>query len=93
MLGSLGSELTWHDGLLAVETFGGVLVGVALGAQELLIFGGEGLVHQRALAHEAVEAVLVPVAVLVGQVLWRAKRDIQRERVTLVFSLFGWSLY
>ena len=70
---------------------GGVLVGVALGAEELVVLGGEGLVHQRALAHEAVEAVLVPVAVLVGQVLWRAKRDIQRERVTLVFSLFGWS--
>ena len=69
MFGSLGSELTWHDGLLAVETFGGVLVGVALGAQELLIFGGEGLVHQRTAALEAVEAVFVPVAVLVGQIL------------------------
>lgn len=57
-----------HDGLLALVALGGVLVGVALSTQELLILGGEGLVHQRALAHEAVEAVLVPVAVLVGQV-------------------------
>lgn len=48
---------------------GGILIGVALCAEELLILGGEGLVHQRALALEALETVLVPVAVLVGQIL------------------------
>lgn len=48
---------------------GGILIGVALRAEELVIFGGEGLVHQRALALEALETVLVPVAVLVGQIL------------------------
>lgn len=48
---------------------GGVLVGVALGAEQLFILGGEGLVHQRALALEALETVLVPVTVLVGQIL------------------------
>lgn len=63
---------TWHDGFLAVVALGGILIGVALGAEELLILGGEGLVHQRALALEALEAVLVPVAVLVGQILQSA---------------------
>lgn len=58
----------WHDGFLALVALGGVLVGVALGAEELLILSGEGFVHQRALALEALKAVLVPVAVLVGQV-------------------------
>lgn len=48
---------------------GGVLVGVALGAKQLVILGGEGLVHQRALALEALETVLVPVTVLIGQIL------------------------
>lgn len=54
---------------------GGVLVGVALCAEELLILGGEGLVHQRALALEALEAVLMPVAVLVGQILQVQQMD------------------
>lgn len=58
----------WHDGFLALVALGGILVGVALGAQQLLVLGGEGLVHQGALALEALEAVLVPVAVLVGEV-------------------------
>lgn len=56
---------------------GGVLVGVALCAEELLILGGEGLVHQRALALEALEAVLVPVAILVGQILQVQQMDAQ----------------
>lgn len=60
---------TWHDGFLALMALGGILIGVALSAEELLILGGEGLVHQRALALEAHEAVLVPVTVLVGQIL------------------------
>ena len=47
-------------------TLGGVLIGVALSAEKLIILGGEGLVHQRAFALEALKTVLVPVAVLVG---------------------------
>lgn len=35
-----------HNGLLAVMAFGGVLIRIALGAQQLLVFSGEGLVHQ-----------------------------------------------
>ena len=62
---------TWHDGLLAIMALGGVFVGVALGAQQLLILGGERFVHQGALALKACEAVLVPVAVLIGQVLFK----------------------
>lgn len=48
---------------------GGILIGVALRAEELFILGGEGLINQGALALEALEAFLVPVAVLVGQIL------------------------
>lgn len=67
---SHGEEsLTRHNGLLAFMAFGGVLIRIALGAQQLLIFSGEGLVHQWALALEAVETVLMPVTVLVGQIL------------------------
>lgn len=66
---------TWHDGFLALVALGRILIGVALGAQELVILGGEGLVHQRALALEALEAVLMPVAVLVGQILQRHHLD------------------
>lgn len=60
---------TWHDGLLAFLALGRVLVGVAVGAQQLLLLGGEGLVHQRASTSGAMEAAFVPVPVLVGQVL------------------------
>lgn len=35
-----------HDGLLAFVALGRVLIGVAFGAQQLLILGGEGFVHQ-----------------------------------------------
>lgn len=35
----------WHDGFLAFMALGGVLIRVALSAKELLILGGEGLVH------------------------------------------------
>lgn len=61
--------LTWHDGLLAFLAPGRVLVGVAVSAEQLVLLGGEGLVHQRVLAAGAVEAGLVPVPVLIGQVL------------------------
>lgn len=60
---------TWHDGLLAFLALGRVLVGVAVHAEQLVLLGSEGLVHQRALAPRAVETGLVPVSVLVGQVL------------------------
>ncbi len=40
-----GSLPTWHDGFLALVALGGVLIGVALSAEELFILGGEGLVH------------------------------------------------
>lgn len=74
---SHGEEsLTRHDGLLAVMAFGGVLIRIALGAQQLLIFSGEGLVHQWAFALEAVETVLMPVTVLVGQILKQQKTTV-----------------
>lgn len=60
---------TRDDGFLAVVALGGVFVGIALGAQQLLILGGEGFVHQGALALEALEAFLMPVAVFVRQIL------------------------
>lgn len=55
----------WHDGFLALVALGGILIGVALSAEELFILGGKGLVHQRALALEAHETLLMPVTVLV----------------------------
>lgn len=36
----------WHNSLLALMAFGGVLIGIALGAQQLLLLGREGLVYQ-----------------------------------------------
>ena len=60
-----GFLLTWHDGFLALVALGGILIGVALSAEELFILGGKGLVHQRALALEAHETLLMPVTVLV----------------------------
>lgn len=59
----------WHDGLPALLALGRVLMGVAVGAEQLLRFGSEGLVHQRVLTSRAVEAGIMPVSVLVGQIL------------------------
>lgn len=42
----ISRALTRHDGLFAVMALGGVLVGVALSTQQLLILGGEWFVHQ-----------------------------------------------
>lgn len=53
---------------------GGVLVGIAFSAQHLVVLGGERHVHQGLLAFEAVEALLVPVAILIGQVLLGGER-------------------
>lgn len=71
-------NLTWHYGFLALVALGGILVGVALSTEELLILGGEGLVHQGAFALEAFETVLMPVTVLVGQILQEHRRDTSR---------------
>lgn len=65
----LGFLSTWHDGFLALMALGGILIRVALGAEELLILGGEGLVHQRAFALETLETLLMPVTILIGQIL------------------------
>ena len=54
---------------------GGVLVGVAIGAQQLLVLGGEGLVHQGTAAFEAVETLIMPVAFLVRQILKRERKN------------------
>lgn len=59
------SSLTRHDGLLAFVALGRVLIGVTLSTQQLLVLGGERFVHQRALTLEAVETVLMPVAVFI----------------------------
>lgn len=67
---SLHRLLTRHDGLLALIALGGVLVGVAFSAEQLRVLGWERLVHQGVVTLEAVEAVIMPVAVLVGQILW-----------------------
>lgn len=75
---SLLVNLTWHYGFLALVALGGILVGVALSTEELVILGGEGLVHQGAFALEAFETVLMPVAVLVGQILQAHRRDTSR---------------
>lgn len=60
---------TWHDSFLALVALGGVLVGVAFSTKQLLILGRERFVHQGAFALEALETVLMPVTVLVGQIL------------------------
>lgn len=80
---------TWHDGFLAVVALGGILIGIALSAEELLILSGEGLVHQRALALEAHEAVLMPVAVLVGQILQAQQSDTQNPVGVWLFPNFS----
>lgn len=64
--------------------FGGVLIRIALGTQKLLVFGGEGLVHQRALALEAVETFFMPVTVFVGQIL--NQRELQDTSMTSLFK-------
>lgn len=60
---------TWHDGFLAGSTLGRVIKGVALRAEQQIILGCEGLFHKRAVALGTVEALLMPVAILIGQVL------------------------
>lgn len=42
---------------------------VTVGAEQELVLGGEGLLHQGAAAFGTLEALVVPVALLIGQVL------------------------
>lgn len=44
-------------------------MGVAFSAEQQIILGGKGLFHQGAAALCTLETLLVPVAILVGQVL------------------------
>lgn len=60
---------SWHDGFLTGGALGGVVVGVTLGAQQQLVFGSKGFLHQRAAAFGTLKALLMPVPVLVRQVL------------------------
>lgn len=54
---------------MTAVTAGGKVVVKALGAEDLVVLGREGLVDESLLALRTLEAVLVPVAVLVRQVL------------------------
>lgn len=79
-----GSLPTWHDGFLALMALGGIFIGVALWAEEPFILGGEGFVHQWAFALETLETILMPVAVLVGQILQKtADRQLTLGRLKL----------
>lgn len=60
---------TWHDDLVAGDTFGGELVTVAVVAEQGLILAGEGLICQRAITAETAETVLVIMPVLVEEFL------------------------
>lgn len=66
---SSSPQYTWHDSFLAGGAFGGIIIGVAFSAEQQIILGSEGLFHQRAAALCTLEALLMPVAILVGQVL------------------------
>lgn len=56
---------TWHDGFLAGVALGGVIISVAFVAEQKVIFGSKGLFHQRAATCCALEALLMPVTILV----------------------------
>lgn len=62
-------DLTRHDGLLAVEAFGGALIRIALRAQQALILGNKRLFHQRLIAFGAIEASFMPVPAFVIKIL------------------------
>lgn len=78
-------SLTRHNGLLAVETLGWVLIRVAFGTQQDLILGGKWFLYQRAIAFGTPEAPLVPVAAFVGQILGENKPMLMN---TLLHSVF-----
>lgn len=67
---SILSAHTWHDHLVAALAPVAVLPRAALAAHYLaIVAGSEGLAGQRLVALGAAEAVLVPVAVLMVQLL------------------------
>lgn len=80
----LDQRTTWHDGLQTRVALGRILVAVALHAHQHVLLGGEGPVHQRAAAHDAEEAVAVPVALLVRQIL-QSQQDRRQRVVCLCF--------
>lgn len=60
---------TWHDCFLASIALGGIIIRMTFSAEQQIILGRKGLFHQRAAALCALETLLMPVAILVGQVL------------------------
>lgn len=64
-----------ENALATVTTRREALV-VAVGAVELILFGGEGPVCKRSAAGRALEALFVPVALLEGEVLCGTKGDV-----------------
>ena len=67
---NLNLKPTWQDHLVATLATVAILAGAALAAHDLAVVPRvEGLAGQRVVALGAAEAVLVPVAVLVGELL------------------------
>lgn len=62
-------SLTRHYAGLAVEALGGILIGVAINAQQQLILGSKWFLYQRASAFGTLETNFMPVAVFVGKIL------------------------
>ena len=75
--------LTSAEGVSATVAARGETVVIAIGAEDLLVLRREGLVHQGLLALRALEAELVPVLVLVGQVLKQQRQQHGLKRVQL----------
>lgn len=73
------ATFTWHDDLVAGDTFGGELITVAVITEQGLILAGEGLICQRAITAETAETVLVIVAVLVEEFL----ATVQKQHVVV----------
>lgn len=65
----LSSIFTWHDDLVAGDTFGGEFVTVTVIAEQRLILAGEWLICQWAVAAETAEAVLVIMPVFIEELL------------------------
>lgn len=84
--GSLNSQMccccpfTWHDDLVAGDTFGGELITVAVVAEQRLVLAGEGLIRQRAITAETAEAVLVIMPVLVEEFLAATQKQQRFKR-------------
>lgn len=60
---------TWHNGFIAVVALGGIIIGMTFSAQQHIIFGCECFIHQRAAALGTVEALVMPMTILVRQIL------------------------